>query len=340
MSPSNPHRIFVHGSGAVSPAGWGALPLVTAVQGGVSIPESGLTGGAGYETRIRRVPTPAARPPALQHSRLRRSSPVSLFAVAAALEALGQTPGAGTVSGERLGIVCAVMGGGVTYSRRFFSEVLANPATASPLLFPETVFNAPAAHLAAVLGATGPNVTLVGDQTGFLCGLAVAAGWLAAGQVDRCLVVGTEEADWLTARAWDLFRPNVPAAEGAGAILLRNEPSNLELHAITEPVLYRNARSRRSAAVAAWEALPATTGADFLVDSADWEPPSRDEGSLPSVAPRQVLGEGFGAAGGWACVAAVHAVATGGAPRAAVRVAGSNLQAMAARFGRPTPPVG
>lgn len=340
MSTSNPQRIFVHGSGAVSPAGWGALPLATAVQGRVSIPEFGLTGGAGFETRVRRVPIPATRPPALQHPRLRRSSPVSQFAVSAALEALGTPPGSGTVSGDRLGIVCAVMGGGVTYSRRFFTEVLANPATASPLLFPETVFNAPAAHLAAVLGATGPNVTLVGDQTGFLCGLAVAAEWLAAGQVDACLVVGTEEADWLTARAWDLFRPTVPAAEGAGAILLCTEPSDIELHAITEPVLYRNLRSRRSAAVAAWEALPNTTDTDFLVDSADWEPHARQEGSTPSVAPRQVLGEGFGAAGAWACVAAVHAVATGGAPQAAVRVAGSNLQAMAARFGRPTTPVG
>lgn len=338
MTVPNPQRIYVHGSGAVSPAGWDLASMIAALNQGTPIPESGITGGSGFETRVRRVPAPATRPVALQHPRLRRSSPVSQFAVSAALEALG--PASGSAVGDRLGIVCSVMGGGVTYSRRFFAEVLANPATASPLLFPETVFNAPAAHLAAVLGATGPNITLVGDQTGFLCGLAVAAGWLAAGQVDGCLVVGTEEGDWLTARAWDLFRPTVPAAEGAGAILLRSEPSNIELHAITEPVLYRNHRSRRSAAVAAWENLPAMAGADFLVDSADWEPPSRQEASPSSVAPRQILGEGFGAAGAWSCVAAVHAVARGGMPRAAVRVAGSNLQAMAARFGRPTVPVG
>lgn len=339
MSDTSLQRIYVHGVGAVSPAGWDAGALVAAVTQDVPIPDSGITGGAGFETRVRRVPAPATRPVALQHPRLRRSSPVSQFAVSAALEALGPASGPGTPVGDRLGIVCAVMGGGVSYSRRFFAEVLANPATASPMLFPETVFNAPAAHLAAVLGATGPNVTLVGDQTGFLCGLAVAAGWLATGQVDGCLVVGTEESDWLTARAWDLFRPIVPAAEGAGAILLRGAPSDVELHAITEPVLYRNLRSRQAAAVAAWNDIPATTDADLLVDSADWDPRHRRDGSPRAVLPRQALGEGFGAAGGWACVAAVHAVATSVAPRAVVRVAGSNLQAMAARFGRPTPSV-
>jgi 3-oxoacyl-(acyl-carrier-protein) synthase len=269
---------------------------------------------------------------------MRRSSPVSQFAVSAALEALGPVSGFGTQGRDRLGIVCAVMGGGVTYSRRFFAEVLANPATASPMLFPETVFNAPAAHLAAVLGATGPNVTLVGDQTGFLCGLAVAAGWLADGQVDGCLVVGAEEGDWLTARAWDLFRPTVPAAEGAAAVLLRREPSGVELRAVTEPVLYRRFRTRCDAAEAAERNLPGRTETTLWVDSADWEPPVRRKTSGPTVVPREVLGEGFGAAGGWACVSAVHAVQTGRTPQANVRVAGSNLQAMAAVLGSPTTP--
>ena len=129
---------------------------------------------------------------------------------------------------------------------------------------------------------------------------------------------GNGGGDWLTARAWDLFRPTVPAAEGAGAILLRSEPP-ISNCAITEPVLYRNHRSRRSAAVAAWENLPAMAGAIFL-----WtlrigsRPAARKRPRLRS--PRQILGEGFGAAGPWSCVAAVHAVARAGCC-AAVRVA-------------------
>ncbi len=58
----------------------------------------------------------------------------------------------------------------MAYSRRFYEEVLRDPATASPLIFPETVFNAPASHLAAFLGTTAINYTLVGDEGTFLAG--------------------------------------------------------------------------------------------------------------------------------------------------------------------------
>ena len=48
----------------------------------------------------------------------------------------------------------------IRYSERFFGEVLENPATASPMLFPETVMNAPASHMAAYLGCTGSSSPL------------------------------------------------------------------------------------------------------------------------------------------------------------------------------------
>ena len=70
------------------------------------------------------------------------------------------------------------MSGSVNYSRRFYDETLKDPATASPLVFPETVFNAPASHLAALLGTTAINYTLVGDPGTFLQGIALAADWL------------------------------------------------------------------------------------------------------------------------------------------------------------------
>lgn len=150
-------RIFVHGVGAVSPAGWTADALSAVLETGEPCPVTFVEGGSGRRFDVRRVPARGDRPSALQHPRLRRSSSVSHFAVCAALEALKARPDTAAAAGERLGIVCAVMGGGVSYSRRFYAEVLSNPQTASPLLFPETVFNAPAAHLGAILGATGPN---------------------------------------------------------------------------------------------------------------------------------------------------------------------------------------
>ena len=67
---------------------------------------------------------------------------VTELAAAAALEALGDSANAVREGRCRLGIVFCVMAGCVNYSRRFYQETLEDPSTASPLIFPETVFNA------------------------------------------------------------------------------------------------------------------------------------------------------------------------------------------------------
>ncbi len=121
-------------------------------------------------------------------------------------------------AGHRLGIIFCVTAGCVQYSRRFYDEAWRNPATASPLLFPETVFNAPASHLSAILESPCVNYTLVGDPGTFLQALALAAGWLANDRIDSCLVVGAEELDWLTADAYRHFSRGVACGEGAGAV--------------------------------------------------------------------------------------------------------------------------
>jgi len=96
------------------------------------------------ETATARAARSTTRPKLafLAHARLRRTSPMSLYAAAAAMEALR---GASYIpkAGHRLGIIFCVTAGCVQYSRRFYDEAWRNPPTASPLVFPETVFNAP-----------------------------------------------------------------------------------------------------------------------------------------------------------------------------------------------------
>jgi len=158
-----------------------------------------------------------------RHPRLRRSSVISYFAVAAAEAALADAEV--TVTPEiaaRTAIVLAVSNGGVVYTRRFYEQIAKGGASsASPLLFPETVYNAPASHLAAVLGIDGATYTLVGDNSIGLSALHFGAQLIALGEADHCLVVGSEELDWILCEAyrdWRLTR--TPLAEGAGAILL------------------------------------------------------------------------------------------------------------------------
>src|SRR5213592_5210520 len=220
MSPAE--NIFVHGIGAVSPAGWGVLPLREALAKGEPMPARELARpGWTRSLRVRPVPPPSPRPNFLSHARLRRTSPITQYAVAAALEALGGDAARVSNGSLRLGIILCVMTGCVNYSRRFYDETLKDPATASPLVFPETVFNAPASHLAALLGTSAINYTLVGDPAAFLQGLALAADWLVSERVEGCLVVGAEETDWLTTDAFRRFQRKLILSDGAGAVYVR-----------------------------------------------------------------------------------------------------------------------
>ena len=127
-----------------------------------------------------------------------------------ASQAPNQTP--------RLGIIVCLQSGCVHYSYRFFDETLKDPATASPLLFPETVFSAPASHVASLLGNAPLVYTLLGDPASFLQGLALGAEWLEEKRVDACLVIGAEETNWLRADAlWHLDHRAIISG-GAGAV--------------------------------------------------------------------------------------------------------------------------
>jgi len=320
--------VFLHGWGAVSPAGWGAGLMWEALRDGRSIePHSLPWPGRADAMRARRVPAPSPRPAILAHPRLRRSSPLSQFVVAAAMEALGARAGEVTGPSFRLGIVCSIFTGCIGYSRRFYGEVLRDPSTASPIVFPETVFNAPASHLGAVLGARAANYTLVGDEGGFIHGMALAAQWLDDDLVDGCLVVGAEEADPITCDAMGRVARGVVVAEGAGAVWLGRGPGRVELAAVTSPEVFMDRQGRSVALARArgqWEGVvraetPALSSA-----------PCDARGGW--VFPGPVLGEGLGATGAWQVVAAAEALAAGASAtgEVVVETAGSNEQVIAA----------
>ena len=92
-----------------------------------------------------RVPADAlANIPA--HARLRRASAISRFATSAALSALNDAKiNVDLALAARTAVIFATSNGGVNYTTRFYHDIIdAGAQAASPLLFPETVFNAPA----------------------------------------------------------------------------------------------------------------------------------------------------------------------------------------------------
>lgn len=313
-------RIFVHGLGAVSPAGWGVAALREALKNNLSVPTQALT-RPGWEKplQVRPVPPPVLRPEFFTHPRLRRANSIAQFTVGAALEALGENVSKIQAGGLRLGIIVCVMVGGVNYSRRFYEEVLREPATASPLIFPETVFNAPASHLAAFLGSNAASYTLVGDEGTFLQGLALAAQWLEDGKMDVCVVVGAEETDWVVADALKLFQRDAIHGAGAGAVLLKKDSGGAiaELSAVTDSFPFTQAQSRAVAARKMRSQLATVTApGEFFCG-----------GEI-----KKILGEAFVAAAAWQCVVACKAIRQKEISGASVGIVGANQQAVGARF--------
>lgn len=283
-----------------------------------------------------------------RESRLRRSSPISLLAATAAksaMEASGRmwTP----AETSRLAIVFAVSSGGVQYTRRFYEQVVKTGAnTASPMLFPETVYNAPASHVAAMLQVDGATYTLVGDGTIGLQALAFGAQLLGLGDADHVLVVAAEELDWILLEAhrdWRLttdgVNPGALLAEGAAAVLLSREPGELSAEAREGHSFVT--RAEAGAAIDAAVAQFAKRGlVDVIVSGSNdtWADALVDRAialHLPNtrakiVAPKRHVGEALGAGGLLQVVLAAAALRAGGGARALVASVGWNQQAAAA----------
>ena len=329
-------QISITGTGAVSPAGWGVAALMTALTSGEKIATSMLERSVGettFQTPVLRVPTEGATTP--KFARLRRTSPISKFAAAAVAEALGDARLAEITAGRlRVGVIFTLTNGCVNYSNRFFGEALADPAFASPILFPETVFNAPSSHLSALIGSLAPNDTLIGDSAGFFTGIDIAVEWIERGDVDGCLVVSGEEIDWLSAEGLRLYSRNYIPSEGAAAIYLEVADGPVKLQRLPDPVPY-SAHTRAEAAKICRDRLaPENNGRTLLVDGRAGlsrhdhaETAAWIDWSGPRWSPRKILGEAVGASCALQVVAAVEALKTGEFQNAVVTAVGGNQQA-------------
>ncbi len=295
------------------------------------------SGGSTYPAF--RVPASAlAGAPA--HPRLRRASAISRFAVVAGLAALEDAQlQLDPAAAERTALIFAISNGGVVYTKRFYHDIVQTGAqTASPLLFPETVFNAPASHLAAILGITGASYTLVGDGAVGILALKMAEDLLQNPALDRCLVVGAEEADWLLCDAfhrWRLLRKTEPLevferhprgttlSEGAGAVVI-DRVGKLEVEQIDGGTNF----SRQSQAAAGlgtvWQRLRASE-ADVIIASANGTFIDQAEQSAITqhapranvFAPKIALGEAVGASALWQVIAAAQILQTQEIPQRA-----------------------
>jgi len=369
--------LSIHGFGWVTPLGHDPETVWQRLMAGERAPvkESGpvVEGRAPFHMAApTEVDDALARTP-----RIRRSSAITYFSVAAGLAALRQAgcpmgPN-GTLPPEeaaRTAVIFAVCSGGVNYTRRFYEKIVAEgPASASPLLFPETVYNAPASHLSAVLGIDGMSYTLVGDASVGLAALGFADEILATDPtVERCVVVGAEECDWILWQGYASWRllsaepcirlhadppRGTLLAEGAAAFVVgRGEAGDGRLKVRTASASY----FRRSRAAATLEQLLSglpSADARLVIGSANGTWVDHVEAGvlsrvLPGASacyPKASLGEGLGASALTQAAVAAMALERNEAPglanpvagafeKAAVTVIGLNQQTAAAVLSR------
>lgn len=244
----NMDGIRIRGVGAVSSAGWSAADLLRCTRGGTPLPAVNCVRPdeeRPWSCSVRLVPPPPPDKTA-RHPRLRRASAITRYSVAAALEAMADAGHDPAVPPKGLGILFVMMNGCVNYTGRFYKEVLLNPAQASPLIFPETVFNAPASHIASFLGIDGAVSTIVGSPNTIMEALDTATCWIQSGIVDECLVIAAEECDWLSAEALTYYHPKLIASEGAGALLLSAQGSGPQIRDVFGPLCYTSWDERAS----------------------------------------------------------------------------------------------
>ena len=309
--------LHIAGMGWVTPLGSGVEEVWDRLMNGDTAPAETLSSPLGRDYSVFRVPASAlAKAPA--HPRLRRSSAISRFAAVAGLEALENANlKLDPETAKRTALIFAVSNGGVIYTKRFYHDIVESGAqAASPLLFPETVFNAPASHLAAILGITGASYTLVGDGAVGILALKMAEDLMLSDTLDYCLVVAAEEADWLLCdayRKWRLLGSTL-LSEGAGAILLGRN-GTVRIERISGGTNFTN-RSQAPAAVEKVFAelcpsppdLVAASSNGTFVDEAEQAAIAKYAPNAVGYAVKQALGESVGASSLWQAIAASQAL--------------------------------
>lgn len=329
------------GSGAVSAAGWRTPDFIQCCLERTHPPTTELPRPAevprAWPSLARLVP---GTPPAEllpKSPRLRRASSITKFEVAAAVQALGAAGYALDALPPRLGIVHVLQNGCVQYSVRFYAELQVQPELPSPLIFPETVFNAPASHLAQCLGARGMVTTLIGEPNHVVEALFTARQWLDEDLVDACLIVASEESDWLSCEALTYYHPGLVATEGAAALVVGPpKPDRPVLTKLSNLCGHHDPLQRRRTLKNLAKLASTESGADAMlidhlsgfsaIDAA--EEKAWDSHPGPRHSPRRIIGDALGASSALQLVLATHLTSTSG-KGSVVSLPGSTASAVA-----------
>ncbi len=270
--------------------------------------------------------------------RLRRASPISLLLIEAVSQALeGQSP----EDLSQTGVVACFFLGCLNHSVRFYKEITKDGRRfASPVLFPETVFNSPISHVVSTLGIGGPVYSQIGDKSGWVAGLRTAECWLRTGSAKQVVVVGAEEFDPHALSAFEAVgwtrSPRFIPGSGAGAVLLgaASDSAGVAVRKVTEG---HGFASKAQALAAARNGLDELGSSCPVLETATGWATAVEQKALAGRATYQNPNPGvecFAASAAWDTIRAANLIQTGAAAEIVVPIWGLTQQFAAIQLGR------
>lgn len=187
--------IVISGFSAVTPAGIGVEPLLELINsGGDALTPIPAEYGGGSNARWGKALGFKATDfiPPLKARKLDRCSQFAVVATGLALKSAGIDKSA--LPPERIGIALGCGFGGVANSAEFLSGYFTDGVEGiSPMLFPNTVSNAPASNASIEHGLKGPNVTQVQRFCSAESAFMMACRFISEGRADIMLTGGVDE---------------------------------------------------------------------------------------------------------------------------------------------------
>lgn len=217
--------IVITGYGAITAAGSGVEPLLELLRSGrdALTPVPAELAGEGYRWGKAHGFKATDFIPPLKARKMDRCSQFGVAAAGMALKDAGIDPKA--MDPERIGIALGCGFGGVANSAEFLGGYFSDGVEGlAPMLFPNTVSNAPASNASIEHGLKGPNVTLVQRFCSAESAFLMACSFIAQGRADVMLTGGADDLIPLMIRGFrataQLRRYASCFGEGSGILVL------------------------------------------------------------------------------------------------------------------------
>lgn len=163
----------------------------------------------------------------ISDKRFRRAADISKYAMFAVKLAI-EDAGIGIADTENLGMIFSLTHGALNYTQSYHRLLITEGAdAASPMLFSDSVLNAPAGNTSIYFNIKGPVHTLVGSTTTTIKAIDLASNMIAHNNIDKAIIVAAEELNEISFLCYSL-RDITSLSEGAGAVVIEKNNNSLK----------------------------------------------------------------------------------------------------------------